>query len=115
MAMHRHKILIAALAITAFLSNFARAAEPAGGDKMTESTTLKFTLHAAKPPYAALKYHLLPKYIDEAPGNAAPHYMRAALAWDNEKAYQDVKDKISDWVDLPLAELNKNEEAQAFF
>jgi hypothetical protein len=113
--MHRNIFLIAALALASLVSNFARADEPAGGDKKAESTTLKFTLRAAKPPYAALKYHLLPKYIDEAPGNAAPHYMRAALAWDNEKAYQDVKEKISDWVDLPLAELNKNEEAQAFF
>jgi hypothetical protein len=115
MAMHRNKILIATLAITTLLSTLARADEPSSGDKKAESTTLKFTLRAAKPPHAALKYHLLPRYIDQMPGNAAPHYMRAALAWENEKAFQDAKDKIGDWDELPLAELNKNSEANAFF
>jgi hypothetical protein len=77
--------------------------------------TVHLVLHAAEPSYAALKIRLLPIGIDQTPGNAAPQYFRAAMAWNNDKAYVDALSKIPDWSELSLKELGQNEEAQKFF
>ncbi len=77
--------------------------------------TIHFVLHAAAPPYAALKIRLLPTGIEQTTGNAAPQYVRAMMVWSNDKSYQAVQEKIADWEELPLDQLAQNEEAQHFF
>lgn len=96
--------------------------QPAGASA-NQPLTEQLILHPAAPPFAALKYLLLPGGIDQTPGNAAPHYFRAALMIANDKAIQDVDaepspkslSKLDEWLIMPLDQLNKNEEAQTFF
>ncbi|HEY2881592.1 MAG TPA: hypothetical protein VGJ15_04150 [Pirellulales bacterium] len=76
---------------------------------------VQFTLHPASVPYAPLKYQFLPRYFDQVPGNAAPLYMRAAIAWLDDKDYQRVADKIADWNELPLDQFRDNKELQDYF
>src|SRR5262249_47218115 len=95
------------------------AADPTPTENV-QSQELDFVLHAADVPYAALKYRLLPRAIEMTPGNAAPHYFRAALVWNNDKALQDVdaepgagaESKLDQWLKMPLDQLAKNEDAQ---
>ncbi|HTQ39447.1 MAG TPA: hypothetical protein VMJ32_10480 [Pirellulales bacterium] len=85
--------------------------------------TVHLLLHPADLPYAALKYQLLPKGIEKTPGNAAPHYFRAALMMASDKAIQDAdaqsspgaSSQLDEWLNLPVDELSKNEAAQKFF
>ena len=41
--------------------------------------------------------------------------MRASLALSQDKTYQDASAHISDWIELPLDQLRKHEDAQNFF
>ena len=92
------------------------AAESQAADKADEVKTVRFVLHPAEPPYAALKYRLLPHGTEQTPGNAAPHYFRAAMVMMNDGEIQKVESsKLDDWLYLPLDQLSKNEEAQKFF
>src|SRR5262245_12098648 len=98
-------------------------ADTKAAEAKDELKTVRFHLRPAEPPYAALKYRLLPHGIEQTPGNAAPHYFRAAMAMANDKAIQDVdaqaaaggSSKLDEWLSLPLDQLRKNEEAQKFF
>src|SRR5262245_8303717 len=98
----------------------AKKQPPADAAK-DEVKTAHFLLHPAEAPYAALKYRLLASGIEQTPGNAAPHYFRAAMVWTSEKAVQDVLaddgrgTKLERWTALPLDELRKDQEAQDFF
>jgi hypothetical protein len=97
------------------------------GSQSTESAnqleTVHLLLHPAEAPYAALKYRLLPSGIEQTPGNAAPHYFRAAMFILDDKAIQEADvqaatgalSKLDDWLKLPLDQLSKNEEAQKLF
>src|SRR5262245_27123360 len=60
--------------------------QPSADAAKDEVKTAHFVLHPAEPPHAALKYRLLPSGIEQTPGNAAPHYFRAAMVWTGEKA-----------------------------
>src|SRR5215472_18979578 len=88
-----------------------RAAESQPADKADEVKTVRFVLHPAEPPYAALKYRLLPHGSEQTPGNAAPHYFRAAMVMMNDGEIQKVEgSKLDDWLSLPLDQLSKDEE-----
>jgi hypothetical protein len=92
------------------------AAESQAADKADEVKTVRFVLHPAEPPYAALKYRLLPHGSEQTPGNAAPHYFRAAMVMMNDGDIQKVESsKLDDWLSLPLDQLSKDEDAQKFF
>lgn len=99
------------------------SAPPSSTTTAEKPEVFQFILHPAMPPYAALKYRLLPRGIEQTPGNAAPHFFRAALMIANDKAIQDVDaapspealSKLDQWLDLPLDLLSKNDEAQRFF
>jgi hypothetical protein len=90
------------------------AAEPAA-TATDAPPTVKFALHAAPSTQAALRYQLLPHYIEQTPGNAAVQYMRAALVLGQDKAYRDASEHIPDWIDLSLDQLRSHADAQKFF
>jgi hypothetical protein len=78
-------------------------------------TVIKLGLHPAPAAQAALRYRLMPHFIEQTPGNAALQYMRAALAWAENKDYRDVADRIPDWLELSLEQLRHHDDAQKFF
>ncbi len=83
--------------------------EPAA--KPQEVNVERFVLTPAQPPYAALRYRLLPRFIEQSPGNAATQYPKALLLL-NSKAYREAEDKIPDWNDLPLDQLRGNKQVE---
>jgi hypothetical protein len=92
------------LAAAAILVAIAPAGPASGEEK---DPTIKIVLHPAAAPRPALKYQLLPPFLDRRPGNAAVHYLkvphdRTALFADNE-----FWETIVKWLDLPLPELRK--------
>src|ERR1700690_1358570 len=108
----RHSIVLLTLIGIGF--RFAIADEPNPPPQKSQSSgaadqleTVHLVLHAAEPSFAALKIRLLPTGMEQTPGNAAPQYFRAAMAWNNDKAYVDALPKITDWSELPLEQLNK--------
>lgn len=71
-------------------------------------TVVKLTLQPASPPKAVLKYPLLPPYLDQTEGNAAPLYYRALMRMkESDKA--DNQKKVSDWLEMPLKDMPRDE------
>lgn len=69
-------------------------------------TTIKIVLHPMAEPRPALKYKLLPAFIDLKPGNAALFYNK--LLAESIRLFSDVDgmwDKALDWTDSPLTGL----------
>jgi hypothetical protein len=88
----------------------------AAADQAAEAPpTVKFTLHPAPAAQAALRYRLIPHFIEQTPGNAAVQYMRAALLLVQDKSYQEASGKIPEWIELSLDQLRSNDDAQKFF
>jgi len=68
--------------------------------------TVKITLHPMAEPRPALKYKLLPAFIDLKPGNAAVFYNK--LTAEEQTLFfgeNDMWDKAGVWTDAPLSEL----------
>jgi hypothetical protein len=71
--------------------------------------TVKIVLHPMGEPRPALKYKLLPSYIDLKPGNAALFYNK--IPAESHRFFADSKmwEKACDWMEAPLAELQKDD------
>jgi hypothetical protein len=68
--------------------------------------TVKITLHPMAEPRPALKYKLLPAFIDLKPGNAAVFYNKlTAESLNLFIGENDMWYKAGDWTDAPLSEL----------
>ena len=79
-------------------------------DKSIEVRTL--SLVPAAEPVPAMSYRLLPRYLDQKTGNAALlYYSAAALCPDGDT--EDIHEKISDWRDLPVDQLERKEVDEA--
>lgn len=79
-------------------------------DKSVEVRTL--SLVPAAEPVPAMSYRLLPRYLDQKTGNAALlYYSAAALCPDGDS--EDIHEKISDWRDLPVDQLERKEVEKA--
>jgi hypothetical protein len=79
-------------------------------DKSVEVRTL--SLVPAAEPVPAMSYRLLPRYLDQKTGNAALlYYSAAALCPDGDS--EDIHEKISDWRDLPVDQLDRKEVEKA--
>ncbi len=79
-------------------------------DKSIEVRTL--SLVPAGEPVPAMSYRLLPRYLDQKTGNAALlYYSAAALCPDGDP--EDIQQKISDWRDLPVDQLDRKEVDEA--
>lgn len=75
-----------------------------GGDP-----TVQIVLRAAAEPVPALKYRLLPAFIDRRPGNAAVLYNKIPAERTSLFSDQKLMDKMSNWWQAPLADLRKDE------
>jgi hypothetical protein len=71
--------------------------------------TVKITLYPQAEPRPALKYKLLPTYLDRKPGNAALFYNK--ITAESIPLLGDTKlwDNATAWSDAPLSELKKQE------
>ena len=85
-----------------------------GADKTTDKSIEVRTLSLvpAAEPVPAMSYRLLPRYLDQKTGNAALlYYSAAALCPDGD--IKDIHEKISDWRDLPVDQLDRKEVDEA--
>jgi hypothetical protein len=73
-----------------------------------EVRTVRLVLTPAAEPLAALKYRLLPGVLDCKPGNAAVMYNKLGLMLA-ENGQSEAAEKIAEWIDVPLAELPREE------
>lgn len=96
-----NRFLILALALLCLHGAQASAADDG---------TVRLTITPTVEPLPALKYQLLPKYIDRRPGNAALRYAKSMLDYRPE-AKVDVQ--IDGWLKLPFAEFTKRETLDA--
>jgi hypothetical protein len=104
--------LIAALGVLPLCPAVAGANKT--NDKSVEVRTL--SLVPAGEPVPAMSYRLLPRYLDQKTGNAALfYYSAAALCPDREP--EDIQEKISDWCEKPVDQLDRKEvdEALSYF
>ncbi len=62
------------------------------------------TLHPASEPKPALKYQLLPDFVDKTPGNAVLMYMTGHLLLPTDMKEPSMDD-VSDWIQLPVKDL----------
>jgi hypothetical protein len=76
------------LALLAAASAHAQAPEP-----------VRLTLHPAAPSSPALRYRLLPELLEQRPGNAAEHYMKAVPLLNKVTADHDKQ--LEEWEKLP--------------
>jgi hypothetical protein len=89
----------------------AMAAEktaPSGPASEAKPKVIELAIHPAKPPRPALKYSLLPGYLERTPGNAVPIYMKAAVFLGVNPGAER-QDKIVKWLETPLESLPRDE------
>ncbi|MFB0554627.1 MAG: hypothetical protein ACETWQ_15095 [Phycisphaerae bacterium] len=100
--------MIAALGVLPLCSTIHGAEKT--NDKSVEVRTL--SLVPAAEPVPAMSYRLLPRYLDQKTGNAALlYYSAAALCPDGDS--EDIQEKINDWRDLPVDQLDRKEVEKA--
>lgn len=83
------------------------AAEPHGEKPVV------LALRPAPEPVPALRYLLLPELADQVPGNAAVVYHRALALKAAARLERDLDDRIERWLELPLAEVPREEVRKA--
>lgn len=81
------------------------ASGPAFGDE--EEPPIKLILHPAAEPQPALKYRLLPEFMDRIPGNAAVYYGKVTAEQTVFFGNREWRDKIYRWLETPLDELRR--------
>ena len=71
----------------------------------------KLTVNAAAEPVPALKYSLLPGYLDRTPGNAVPYYYRALLLFKSRPAeqFRQLDENFQSWFSDALTATTKEE------
>jgi hypothetical protein len=79
----------------------------ATNDKDKGPTVVKLTVRPAKAPAAALKVQLLPAFLEQTPGNAAPLYYRASL--NTTSLSNEAAEKIVKWLETPPRDLPRED------
>ncbi len=81
-----------------------------GADKTTDNSIKikSLSLIPAAEPAPAMSYRLLPRYLDQKTGNAALLYHSAA-AFCPGREPEDIHEKIDNWRDLPVDQLDRKE------
>ena len=113
----------------AMIAALASAVEPPAQDKPKDGPEFKvinLSVYPAPIPRPAMKYHLLPRLVDQTPGNAALLYDTIFIRIAEEDGIKQGKselikdekqreqasayaDRISKWQETPLADLPKDE------
>ena len=117
--MQATKLRMLTLAIVAMLLvvDNAPGQDKAPGQQAKQSApkikTIDLSIHPAELSRPAMKYRLLPEFIDRTPGNAAPVYLKAILilkdvrmSSEKEKA---LWDDVVAWLEMPLEKLPQND------
>ncbi len=91
------RFLLIAAALLLLVSGQASAADDG---------TIRLAVTPAVEPLPALKYQLLPKYIDRRPGNAALRYAKAMLDYRPDAT---TDTQIDNWLKLTFAEFTERE------
>jgi len=102
------------LAVLSFAEAADKAANMAEPPKSVPEV-IAVTIHPAVPPRPALRYHLLPTFLERTPGNAVPFYGKAfacVLAsrnWENA-LWRDTfdLDKAKKWLATPLDAIDRH-------
>lgn len=79
----------------------------AGADE--DKPPVKLTLHPAAEPRPALKYQLLPDFMDRIPGNAAVYYGKVTVEHGRFFNDQEWLNKMERWREAPLEELRADD------
>ena len=76
----------------------------------TGDPPIQIVLHPAGEPRPALKYRLLPPFLDRRPGNAAVNYLK--VPHEHTALYSDGEfwTTICKWIEMPLPELRDEKE-----
>jgi hypothetical protein len=98
--------------------------EKAASPKTPKITVVDVTIRPAAEPRPVLKYHLLPTYMEQTPGNAVPLYLKALIQyvdlrkeWQHQ-ALESLKkhpseepgfDRVDEWLDMPLEKLPREQ------
>lgn len=90
---------ILAFVVVLCAPRFLLAAEPAPSGQV-----IRLAITPAVEPVPALRYQLLPTFVEQRPGNAAVRYLRVAAQY---RPADEVNSKIADMLAKPLAEFAK--------
>ena len=74
-----------------------------------DHTSCRLTLYSAAQPRPALRYQLLPEFMDRIPGNAAFYYGKVTAEQTRFFSNRELLSKIDQWRAAPLAELRGDE------
>jgi hypothetical protein len=85
------------------------AAAAWGQDSDEENPTIKIVLHPAPEPRPALKYQLLPNFLQRRPGNAAVLYNKVPAEESALFGDEALWEKLEKWREAPLADLRQEE------
>ncbi|MBN2292909.1 MAG: hypothetical protein JXM70_10820 [Pirellulales bacterium] len=102
---NRPALPLGAVMMLIFAIGFGQSSLAWAEDKPTIS---KLLLRPTAEPVPALKYQLLPSYIDCTPGNAALDYGRILVQWKSVEREKLLK-KIEKWREMPLEKLPREE------
>ena len=81
--------------------------------KSADEKVLRITVHPANEPRPALKYQLLPGFLERTPGNAAVHYGKVTAEQIRFFGDRELWEKIPEWHRMPLDELPRDEVRKA--
>ncbi len=87
-------------------------AAPKGAQPSAVATSVRITLHPMPEPRPALKYQLLPPFLERRPGNAAVWWNRLlARRWLLNDLYKEAGpwDKIAKWMEMPVGDRREKE------
>jgi len=94
------------LLLTALVAWTAVAPTAVAGDKKPTLVAVDLTIQGAALPKPALKYRLLPPFLDRHPGNAVPLYLKAiARESTSDTVWKEFYDKVYPSVEKPPAKL----------
>lgn len=104
---HHPSVLLLTIAMIAGPARFARADPPA-------EPVVRTTVRPVATTEPALQYKLLPELTDQTPGNAATLYLMASkLGPSDPKLASELMDRVVDYLDAPLEQLDRDKAAQA--
>ena len=73
-----------------------------------ENEPVRLTVYPVAQPRPALKYQLLPEFMERTPGNAAVHYGKVTAEESAFFGSREIADNIDRWQKTPLEELRKD-------
>ena len=90
----------------------ALATQVSGGQAPDDAGAppIQIVLHPAREPRPALKYQLLPPFLDRRPGNAAVHYLKVPHEQTGLFGNGEFWDTICKWIEMPLRELRNEKD-----